>query len=379
VDQADDGSLNKEYIYSGGTLLATHDSGTLKYHHSDHLSMRLTTDTNGSVTATSGHFPFGENWYETGGTNKLKFTSYERDAESGNDYAMARFHVNRLARFASPDPIAGSLGNPQSLNRYAYSLNDPINVTDPLGLSPESEDLESAHYLYPMEAGGGVNTWGSSGCVECQFDPQFVADRFVGQMVNWGNQNGYGIFLNGQPQNQNAQVWRMMELARFALGLLDMMLRAFNAHQNFLASRDLAIAGLEENASRAIGERREFIFVIYTDGNGIFGKTPSEWGPPCSPTGKCQSAPPPVHLIPQGMTYFATVHMHPIGGFTIFSTADRTAIYATGMTNPQFYGGYLGGTSGQVMLCTVACAPPGGPPPVEVRPAIGWPRPIWPR
>ena len=33
--------------------------------------------------ATSAHFPFGENWYESGGTNKLKFTSYERDAESG--------------------------------------------------------------------------------------------------------------------------------------------------------------------------------------------------------------------------------------------------------------------------------------------------------
>jgi hypothetical protein len=43
----------------------------------------VTTDTNGSVTATSGHFPFGENWYETGGTNKLKFTSDKRDAESG--------------------------------------------------------------------------------------------------------------------------------------------------------------------------------------------------------------------------------------------------------------------------------------------------------
>jgi hypothetical protein len=59
--------------------------------HADHLSMRVTTDTNGTKIADSGHYPFGESWYETGGVNKLKFTSYERDAganESGNDYAI---------------------------------------------------------------------------------------------------------------------------------------------------------------------------------------------------------------------------------------------------------------------------------------------------
>jgi len=138
------GSLNKEYIYSGGTLIATHDSGTLKYHHADHLSMRLTTDTNGSVTATSGHYPFGESWYETGGANKLKFTSYERDSESGNDYAMMRYHVPRLGRFSSPDLLAGSISDPQSLNRFAYVRNNPINLVDPLGLEWYCWEVEAA-------------------------------------------------------------------------------------------------------------------------------------------------------------------------------------------------------------------------------------------
>ena len=32
------------------------------------------------------------------------------------------------------DPIQGTVGNPQSLNRYAYVQNDPINFVDPLGL-----------------------------------------------------------------------------------------------------------------------------------------------------------------------------------------------------------------------------------------------------
>lgn len=63
-----------------------------------------------------------------------KFAGKARDSESGNDYAMARTYVSRLARMASPDPIAGSVLNPQSLNRYAYVANDPADLIDPSGL-----------------------------------------------------------------------------------------------------------------------------------------------------------------------------------------------------------------------------------------------------
>lgn len=64
---------------------------------------------------------------------KWNFTTYEYDSESGNHYAQARYHISRLGRLASPDPIAGSTSDPQSLNRYSYSINDPANVTDPSG------------------------------------------------------------------------------------------------------------------------------------------------------------------------------------------------------------------------------------------------------
>ena len=126
-------SPTREYIYSGAALLAKIDSSGTKYYHQDHLSNRLVTDSNGNKVTEMGHFPFGESWYNAT-SDKLLFTSYERDSESGNDFAMARYNISRLGRFSTPDPLGGNVANPQSLNRYAYALNNPSNVIDPLGL-----------------------------------------------------------------------------------------------------------------------------------------------------------------------------------------------------------------------------------------------------
>jgi RHS repeat-associated protein len=87
----------------------------------------------GGTSGQQGHFPFGESWYQSGTTTKWMFTSYERDNESGLDYAMARFYLNRVASFCSADPIEGWPEDPQSWNRYAYVENDPINLEDPSG------------------------------------------------------------------------------------------------------------------------------------------------------------------------------------------------------------------------------------------------------
>jgi RHS repeat-associated protein len=127
-------SPTSEYIYAGSQLIATLAGSATTYHHPDHLSARVSTDSNGNTVRTFGHYPFGETWYETGTVSKWKFTSYERDAESLNDYAIARIYANRQGRFLSTDPLSGSTGNPQSLNRYAYVADDSLNLVDPTGM-----------------------------------------------------------------------------------------------------------------------------------------------------------------------------------------------------------------------------------------------------
>ncbi len=88
------GSPTREYIYSGGQMLAKVEGGTTKYYLKDRLSTRVVTDSGGNIIEQHGHYLFGEAWDDSG--DKWKFTSYERDAETGNDYAQARYYVNRL-------------------------------------------------------------------------------------------------------------------------------------------------------------------------------------------------------------------------------------------------------------------------------------------
>lgn len=130
------GSPSREYVYGGGTLLAKIDSTGTNYYHQDHLSNRLVTSSTGATLEQMGHFPFGDPWYNA--TNdKFNFTTYERDSESSNDYAQARFYRWLLGRFLSLDPLSGSTSDPQSLNRYTYVENNPIGLMDPSGMMEE--------------------------------------------------------------------------------------------------------------------------------------------------------------------------------------------------------------------------------------------------
>jgi RHS repeat-associated protein len=69
----------------------------------------------------------------------------QRDSETTGwqdplDPTLFRTYTSGLGRWLSPDPLGGDVSNPQSLNRYAYVLNNPANLTDPLGLCPHGQD-----------------------------------------------------------------------------------------------------------------------------------------------------------------------------------------------------------------------------------------------
>ena len=119
---------------------------------------RMIVDASGSLASVSRHdyLPFGEelfvggrtpaNGYSNNDATRQRFTGYERDDESGLDYAHARYYANAQGRFTGVDPVGGSPSSPQSFNRYAYVGNNPLNATDPTGMVNSHGDS-----MYPWD------------------------------------------------------------------------------------------------------------------------------------------------------------------------------------------------------------------------------------
>ena len=61
------------------------------------------------------------------------FTSKGFDGEVGLYYYGARYYDPGLGRFITADTIVQSPSNPQTLNRYSYCGNNPVNRIDPTG------------------------------------------------------------------------------------------------------------------------------------------------------------------------------------------------------------------------------------------------------
>ncbi len=137
-----------EYVFFAGRRIAQSNpsSGNVYYYFVDHLgSTRVVTTATGTACYEVDFLPYGTENTPSGFSNtcstRYRFTGYERDQETaagtsaGNDYAYARYYNSRLGRFMSGDPLDGDISDPQTLNKYAYVRNNPINEIDPTGLS----------------------------------------------------------------------------------------------------------------------------------------------------------------------------------------------------------------------------------------------------
>ena len=123
---------------------------------SDHLgSPRIVTDQTGKVISRHDYLAFGDEVTDTvgnvGGRSsaqgygaeddiRKQYTGYEKDEESGLDFAQARYYNGKHGRFTSVDPLTASANvkDPQTFNRYSYAMNSPYKFTDPLGLISSS-------------------------------------------------------------------------------------------------------------------------------------------------------------------------------------------------------------------------------------------------
>ena len=103
----------------------------------------------GLVIENNRTLPYGEQWQPAVGLdNEQTFTSYQRDGESGLDYAMNRYASNRTGRFQSVDKGPHLLSAPASLNRYVMTLGDPVNYTDTDGRQADPDSGPDFYFLF---------------------------------------------------------------------------------------------------------------------------------------------------------------------------------------------------------------------------------------
>ena len=117
----------------------------VQYHHTDGIgSLRLVTGVQGHVLARHEYQPFGEEWLAAGAhdADRLGFGGKELDQETGSggwaplNYFGARSYHSATGRFMSADPVTltgDRLSNPQLLNLFVYSQNNPLRFIDPDG------------------------------------------------------------------------------------------------------------------------------------------------------------------------------------------------------------------------------------------------------
>ena len=123
------------YFTFGAQRVAMRRDGVVTWLHGDHLgSASLTTSITGTKVSEMRYKPFGETrWAGTLPTDKT-FTGQRAEAGLGSlmDYG-ARMYSPVVGRFLSADTVVPEPGRPQSLNRFAYTYNNPLKFIDPTG------------------------------------------------------------------------------------------------------------------------------------------------------------------------------------------------------------------------------------------------------
>jgi len=173
-------------------------------------SPRIITNSYGPVKSRRDFLPFGEELHAGLGSRNTnqkysasddntaqKFTGYRRDSETGLDFAQSRYYSPMHGRFTSPDEFKGGpdelfdfeedasanptfyadLTNPQSLNKYQYTYNNPYKYTDPNGHCPPLLVAAVAACVYILISPDTVNAPGPG-------DPVYRNERGNNVFVN---------------------------------------------------------------------------------------------------------------------------------------------------------------------------------------------------
>ncbi len=138
-ERALSGAVAKRFLPQGVRLESAVAPGAYFYTR-DHLgSVRELTDSAGHIRARYAYDPFGARLQMTGDMDTdFGFAGMFRSGETGLNLVRYRVYDPLAARWLSRDPLRDAELR-EGPNLYTYVNNNPVNMTDQLGLCCEQE------------------------------------------------------------------------------------------------------------------------------------------------------------------------------------------------------------------------------------------------
>ena len=162
-----------------------------------------TLETNGEQR----YYPFGERRITSADLKTDHLFTGQLSVGLGGIYSYgARFYSSKLGRFLSADTIVPDWANPQSLNRYAYTYNNPLKYVDPTG--------HEACYGTTHNIGTGQGDISQADCWALQATISTIGQTGVDVGGNWtktdwqnNNEFGYWVFTNSDKSTVIYKLW----------------------------------------------------------------------------------------------------------------------------------------------------------------------------
>ena len=137
------GNITNYYTHGLGlTAKVTPAGQAFQYHFDARGSTVALTDAAQTVVNRYAYDPFGApTAIAEQTTNPFRYIGQFGVTDEPNDllFAPRRFYSSTLGRFLTKDAAEFSAANPQTMNEYVYSLNNPVILIDPSGLNGQSD------------------------------------------------------------------------------------------------------------------------------------------------------------------------------------------------------------------------------------------------
>ena len=135
IEERSAGATRRYFDDGFFTAFAIDDDGTSTVLLNDQIGTPVATATGGAIGQQMPLDAFGvpREPPPPGSGGGIGFGGGYRDPASGLVFMRSRWYQPDVGRFIQPDRAAPRLRDPRTLNRYAYALNDPVNLFDPSG------------------------------------------------------------------------------------------------------------------------------------------------------------------------------------------------------------------------------------------------------